>query len=108
LITSFWLLGGWLAARPPPPGWEEEALTHKSVAKAKALTSALSFSSRARVRCGRYRDEKDAKLLVDPTRKCSEILRVLALLPTAKNAQQSKQARLKAYTAHTHARTHAG
>jgi len=37
-----------------------------------------------------------------------KILRVLALLPTAKNAQQSKQARLKAYTAHTHARTHAG
>jgi hypothetical protein len=45
LITSFWLLGGWLAASsPPPPGWEEEeALTHKSVAKAKALTSALSL-----------------------------------------------------------------
>ncbi len=81
LITSFWLLGGWLAARPPPTGWEEEeeeeeeALTHKSVAKAKALTSVLSLLSRARVRCGRYRDEKDAKLLVDPTRKYSEILR---------------------------------
>lgn len=78
-------------------------MTHKSVVKAKALTSALSLSSRARVRCGSYRDEKDAKLLVDPTRKYSDFLRVLALFPTAKNVQQSKQARLKAYTARTHA-----
>jgi hypothetical protein len=103
LITSFWLLGGWLAASwPPPPGWEEEEpLTHKSVAKAKALTSALSFFSRARVRCGRYRDEKDAKLLVDPTREYSEILRVLALFPTAKNVQQSKAQGIY----RTHART---
>jgi hypothetical protein len=108
LITSFWLLGGWLAASwPPPPGWEEEeeALTHKSVAKAKALTSALSLFSRARVRCGRYRDEKDAKLLVDPTREYSEILRVFALFPTAKNVQQSKQGSRHIPHAPTHART---
>lgn len=97
---------GWLAARPPPPGWEEEeAWTHKSVAKAKALTSALSLLSRARVRCGRYRDEKDAKLLVDPTRKYSEILRVLELLPTAKNVQQSKEAsKAQGISTRTHAR----
>lgn len=38
-ITSFWLLGGWLAASwPPPPGWEEEeALTHKERSESKSV-----------------------------------------------------------------------
>jgi hypothetical protein len=51
LITSFWLLGGWLAASwPPPPGWEEEeeALTHKERSESKSVDErSLAFFSSA-------------------------------------------------------------